>query len=194
MTSAGFIESGIAFMSEVFQPLLTLFALAVLILLVGFIVGRILGKLIQRILHEFELNALMRKLFGLKLRLSELIGSLVTYVVYFVTIVIAFSTLGLEAVVARVIIYAALALIVLSIILGIKDTIPNMIAGFVVRRKLFIKEDDVITVNEVRGVVKKMSMVDVQVLTRAGDMIYFPNALLIKSKVVRHKKAREREK
>ena len=46
---------------------LNTFVVGVLILLIGFTFGRILGKFVQIILHEFRLNSAVRKSFGLKL-------------------------------------------------------------------------------------------------------------------------------
>lgn len=174
---------GLSFISELVEPLLTKFVVAIIILLTGLILGRLLGKFIQRILREVELNNIIKKSVGIKARLEETIALFVTYFIYFIAIVMALGHLGLETYILHIISAAVLLLIVLSIFLGIKDFVPNMIAGFIIQKKGSLKQGDYIKVREVKGKIIHLNLVETRVETKSGDIIYIPNSLMSKTEV-----------
>jgi len=188
MAEAPILTKGMNFLAGLFEPLLTKLAVAIIILLTGFIIARILGKLLQRVLAEVELNNLIKKAVGLKIRLEETIASIITYFIYFVTIVMALGQLGLETYILHIISGAVLLLIVLSIFLGIKDFIPNMMAGLFIHRKGFLNEGDFIQYKDIRGKIIKLNLVETRIETKGKDIIYIPNSQLTKIEIKKLKR------
>lgn len=156
-------------------------ASAVIILLIGFIIGRVLGKLAQRGLHELEVNRILKKA-GVDFGLEELLGQIAEYFIYFVAIVIALDQLGVTAFVLYAV--AALVLVVLAIafLLSIKDFVPNFIAGLRLNHRKMFKVGDTLTVGTVTGKVKNFGLLETT-LQSGKDVIHLPNSILIKQEV-----------
>jgi small conductance mechanosensitive channel len=83
---------------------------------------------------------------------------------------------------------AILIIIIISILLSIKDFMPNMFSGLFIHRKRFINVGDVIKVENTEGKVVHINLVETKIETNKGDIIYFPNSLLTKNKVIKLKK------
>ena len=61
---------------------------ASIILLLGFIAGRLLGKLVERLLEEAEVNRALENAIRLNFPVDEIIASLVMYSIYFFSIIL----------------------------------------------------------------------------------------------------------
>jgi len=157
--------------------------IAIIILLIGFIIGRILGRITQKILKEIELNKILKRAH-VNLALEQTLGHVVTYFVYFVTIITALKQLDLQTLVFDLIAIAALIVIIISILLAIKDFIPNAISGFMIYQKGIIKEGDKIKIGDLEGKVKKISILETEIETKKGDTIHIPNSNITKKEVI----------
>ena len=78
----------------------------------------------------------------------------------------------------------AVVMIIIATALGIKDFIPNMIAGIFIYRQGIIKENQRMIIKNVEGKVKKISIIETELETKNGDIILVPNSLIIKSTVI----------
>ena len=160
---------------------------AVVILLIGFILGKLAGKLIQKVLHEAELDNILKKA-GAKVSFESALSQLAEYFIYFVAVIFALNQLGITTVVLYIIALAAMVILVISAFLGLKDFIPNFIAGIFIYRKEIIRQGDKVSIDSVSGKVDNLSLLDTRIKTAKGDIIYIPNSIVIKSKIVRKKK------
>jgi small-conductance mechanosensitive channel len=160
---------------------------AISIVVVGLLVGYIAGKLARRMLHELELNKVLKEQ-GLKIPLEELIASFVRYIIYFIALIFALSELGLRTIVFSVILGVILVILIAFVILAFKDFIPNVTAGFFIHQQGFIRKGDRIRVRNSEGVVMHTDMTETRLKLDNGDIIYIPNSLMIKSEIVKVKK------
>jgi len=177
--------------------LLYKFIVAIILLLVGFILGRILGRLMFKFLHSFEVNANFSKLSGVTVKIEEIAETFTAYFIYFVTIVIVLQQIGLATTILHMIAGGVIILIILSTFLGIKDFIPNAIAGFFMQRRKAFKIGQVIKVKGMMGKIVSISLVETKIKTKEGDIIFIPNSVLNKTEVthiVIRKKARPKRK
>jgi len=174
--------------ADLIRPLLTKVVTAVLILLIGFIIGRVLGKLVQRFLHEIELNGILKKAAGIRISVEEIFGLFVTYFVYFIAVVMALNQIGLTTTVLNMISGGVIVILIISIVLGIKDFVPNILAGLFIHQKRFVKVGDTIKVKDVEGKIVYINLLETRVKNKEGDIIYFPNSMLTKSEVIKKKK------
>jgi len=163
---------------------------AVIILLIGFIIGKVVAKIFQKFLAEIELNKMMKKAAGIKVSLEEILSYFVQYFIYFIFIIMALNQLGLTTTILNMLSGAIIIVIIISIFLGIKDFIPNFIAGMFIHSKGFIKEGDHIKVKDVQGKIVKINMVETRIETKSGDLIYLPNTMLTKQEVIKLKHAK----
>ena len=182
------VGESISNLPNLLSGIFTKLVVAVIIVLIGLVAGKLLGKLIHKLLHEIELNRIIKKAAGIKVSAEEIISSFVTYFIYFIFIVMALNQLGLTTVVLHMISGAILIIIIISIMLSIKDFMPNMFAGFFIHQKRFIKEGDIIQVDNTKGKVVHINLVETKIETKKGDIIYIPNSLLTKKTVVKLKK------
>ena len=181
------ITYSIGILPKLFSAIFTKLVVAVIIVLIGLVLGKILGKFIQKALHEIELNRIIKKAAGIKVSAEEVISAFITYFIYFIFIVMALNQLGITTVVLHMISGAILIIIIISIMLSIKDFMPNMFAGFFIHQKRFIKEGDIIRVDNTEGKVVHINLVETKIETKQGDIIYIPNSLLTKKTVVKVK-------
>ncbi len=169
------------FLENISNILIVKFLVALVILLVGFILANILGRLLQRVLHEIELNNVIKKVAKLKINLEEIAGLIVTYLIYFLTIIMALNQVGLTTTVLNMLSAAILIIIIISIFLSIKDSVPNIIAGLSIVRREDIKEGDLIKTKDVSGKVENVTLTEVQLRTRKNDIIHIPNSIFVKT-------------
>lgn len=188
VNNASVITDSIGILPKLLSGIFTKLVVAVIIVLIGLIAGKLLGKFIHKLLHEIELNKFFKRAAGIKVSIEEIISTFVTYFVYFIFIVMALNQLGLTTVVLHMISGAILIIIIISILLSIKDFMPNMFAGFFIHRKRFIKEGDIIRVDNTEGKVVHINLVETKIETKQGDIIFIPNSLLTKKTVVKVKK------
>ncbi len=163
--------------------------IAAIIFVVGLVVGRLAGSFIKRILKELEINKIIKKSTNVNVHIEENLGDAVSYIIYFFAAIMALTQLGLTTTVLTMIAAAVLIIIVLAFILGIKDFIPNLIAGFIIYRNQSFKVGDEIEVSDVKGKVVSIKLIETE-LKSGSDNIFIPNSTIIKSKlkIIKNKK------
>lgn len=183
-----FINSGISYLNELSSGIIGKLSAALLILLVGFIIGRLVGRLLGRVLHEVELDNILNKT-GFKMPVEHTLATFAAYLIYFIAVIMALNQLGLTTAALYIIVGGAIAMIIIATALGIKDFIPNMIAGIFIYRKGIIKENQRMIIKNIEGKVKKISLIETELETKSGDIILVPNSLIIRSTVIVKKKS-----
>ena len=176
------------FLREVFASFYSKFILALITLFIGIIIGRFVGKFLKRILGEIELDNIIKKATKIKFSLEDGISGFASYFIYFITIIMALNQLGVTTRVLEFISFAILIIIVLSVLLGIREFIPNVMSGIFIHQKRFIRVGDKVKIGEVEGEITKVSLTETWIRTKKGDLIYMPNSLLTKKEVVKLKK------
>ena len=175
-----------AFSSRLSDLTLNLIA-GLVILLVGLVVGRFLGNLTRKVLHELELDRLLREQTRFKIPLEQLLGSLVKFVVYFIAIIFSLDQLGLQTAILNIILTIILIVMVVFMILAVKDFIPNLVSGLILHQKRNIKPGEKIEVNDIEGEVINITLIETKIRTKSGDIVYIPNSILTKNVVIKKK-------
>jgi small-conductance mechanosensitive channel len=157
-------------------------ASAVIVLLIGFIIGKVCSRLAQRGLHELELNNILGKA-GIKFGMEEFLGHLIEYLIYFIAIVIALDQLGVTAIVLYIVIAAILIVLAIAFLLSMKDFIPNFIAGIRLGHKKLFAVGDTITIGSVSGKVKEIGLLETKLESKNKDIIHVPNANIMRQEI-----------
>jgi len=185
------IQSGFSILMNsaqtVFSGLVNKLIIAAIIIFIGFIAGRVIGKIVEKVLKEVELNNILTRLTGFNMPFSSVTSGIVTYFIYFIAIVMALDTLGLDTFVFNLIAFAVILVIILSVLLALKDFIPNFFAGIFIRQKRLIKPGDKIKFGNVSGKVISIDSIETVVETKKKDILYIPNASLVNQEVVKLK-------
>ena len=156
--------------------------IALIILLIGFTAGKLLGRLLKKILYEAELDTVAKKM-GVKLSLERKFAALAEYLIYLITIILALNQIGLTNTVLKIALASILLLLLISALISIKDFLPNSIAAFFIHKKRMLKKGDDIKVQGIQGKIQKIGLVETHIITKNKDSIYIPNSALIKSKL-----------
>lgn len=156
---------------------------AIAIILLGLVFGRFIGNLTKRLLHELEINRVLSEQANVNIPLEEFVSSLVKYLVYLIAVITALSQIGLAGTIFYILVGLILATLLAFIILAVKDFIPNAISGFFLHKKNKFKIGDTIEVNNIKGKVTEMSLLETKIKVKSKDVVFIPNSLLTKSEV-----------
>ena len=157
---------------------------AIIILLIGFLIGKLLGRTITKILKRSGASAGLRKI-GIRRSLDGVIGSSVSYVIYVASIILALDQLKIATIVLYSIMIIIIIVVVFSFLLSVKDFLPNLFAGLFIYRHGLIKEGDLIQVQEITGTVSQVSLLETRLETKEKDIVFIPNTVLTKNKVIK---------
>ncbi|MEK6921748.1 MAG: mechanosensitive ion channel domain-containing protein [Nanoarchaeota archaeon] len=177
---ASFLEAGskTEYVTNLLRPILSKVVVAVVVLLVGFIVGKLAGKTIHWILRTAEINKRWKEFTGMNWRIETFISAMVSGTIYFIVIIMALTVLGLSEIIAKIISFGLICLIFISLILALKDFIPNYIDGLRLYKR--IKQKETIIIENMKGQVEEVTWTDVKILVENGDVLYIPNSLFLK--------------
>lgn len=152
------------------------------IFLIGLMIGRLLGNFVRHILKELEINRVVRRATSKFMDVEKQAGMAVSYLVYFFAAILALDYLGVATPLLLGLLGFILVIIVLALLLGAKDYIPNFLAGITIyKNELFLK-GDVISVDDITGKVVRVGLVETE-LKSADDRIFIPNSTILKKKV-----------
>ncbi|MFP4117559.1 MAG: mechanosensitive ion channel domain-containing protein [Candidatus Woesearchaeota archaeon] len=181
------VANPIEIFSNIFNDVMINILVALLIFFIGFIFGRLLGRIIKKVLRHMNTDYFMRNTLGIKMSAEDILSVSASYFVYVISFVMALNQLGLSTAILQMVIGGVIAIIVISIILSIKDFLPNMVAGLLIKEKSFIAEGDVIKIRDVEGKVDELGLVETVILNRHGDRIFIPNIVFTKNEVINYK-------
>lgn len=167
---------------DFFAGLFTRLMIAAIVLIVGLVIGRLAGNFTKRLLKEIELNKILKKTAKIEAKIEDTIGQIVSYIIYFFAALMALSQLGIATTVLIVIAIGVVIVIVLAFALGVKDFIPNIIAGIMINKNKLFKEGDVIDVAGVKGKVTHLKLIETEIKSK-NDSIFIPNSTIIKSQL-----------
>jgi small-conductance mechanosensitive channel len=152
--------------SWISSPFIESFVAAVLAILLGFIIARLAGMLVRRILQAIEINRVLS-------RADQGISSTVEFLLYAGAVVYALNLLGLGWV-AVFALAGVLLLLFLAAVLSAAYFLPSILAGL----KVGIKKGDQISISRVKGSVEKVGLAHTIVIGKNGERIFVPNVLL----------------
>ncbi len=162
--------------------------IAFVIVFIGVVIGRILGRILDSVLTELDFDSFVRNITGKRYKAKNAVSKTVTYVIFFIFIILAFKFVGIAGYLATVLAAASLVFAAGTMILGINDFIPNALAGTFFLNRRIIAKDNIISIGTIEGKVKAVTRKGVFLETGEGDNIYLPNIYIIKEsvRIVKH--------
>ncbi len=162
-----------------------------IILFIGFIAGRLLGRLAERVLDEIQLSKAIYHATKTSIPAAEAIGYLVTYFIYFLAIVMALDALKIQALLFNTVSIALIAIIIASIALSLKDFVSNVFAGAYIHQRGLVRKGDTASIGGLEGTVISVDMADTRIETKEGDIIFVPNSLIMQKTVLIRKRVKK---
>ncbi len=181
----GIFNSSISQANAVFtaiNPIISKIFIGLIILLIGFILGRILGTVVKRLFQMIELDQTAYRIFRANLKIERFISGLASFVIYFLAVIAALSQVGLLSIIAQGLSYIIVIVVLLSIILSLRNIIPNFAAGIFLKRKLGLRPGTKIIMGNISGTIKKANSVYLQVITEEEDILLIPFSCLLQEK------------
>ncbi len=176
-----------ATLSEIFKGIsMTLVKVffAITIFLVGFIIGKLLGRILLKFLNEIELNKWFRDSLHLKVNAEHILSDFLSYFIYFIALIAALEEMGVANVVLYILSISIVILILISFFLAVRDIIPNFIAGLYLYSRENLKQNSRIEIDEIKGELVHIDLFHIKIKTKKGDLIYIPNSRAMKSKII----------
>ena len=167
-------------LKELLEPFFSKIVVGVIVLLMGFIIGKFTKRLVQKILSEIGVNENIRKVIKKRVRVEEFLSSLTGIFIYFITVVMVLEILGLSEVIVHILTIGVLVLMVALTILTMRDFIPNVLASQALNKKEHLEIGTPIEIDNIKGTIKEMNLNDIQIETSKGDIVHIPNSLFIK--------------
>ena len=160
---------------------------AFLILILGLIVAQILSNILRKIIRGTEISKALEEQLKLKIPLESYISSFLKYLIYFITIIIVLSQLGISTKILQTILVILIILITIFVILAFKDWIPNLISGFYIIKTQKVKVNDIIKVKGIKGKVIQVNLLETKIETNNNEVIFIPNSNLTKFELTKEK-------
>ncbi len=187
MANESIINNTIPFFQSTFFSIINKYIVAVVILFLGFVIGTLVSKFIYRVLNDFELNKFLKSLSGVNIKMEEIVSGVIKIFIYAIFIVYVLNYLNLSQLVVNIIFIVFSLIIGISIILSIKDFIPDFIAGIRISKDNLIQEGDKIELENLQGEVKKVDLTHVEISTVNNDIIFCPNSQIVKQRFKVHR-------
>jgi potassium-dependent mechanosensitive channel len=156
------------------QPIVINSLIALLILLIGFIVGKIVGNLLKRLFKSLEIdNWIMTKL-RVDLQLENFLSGLIAFAIYLFSVIMALRQIGLLNVIGQALVIIVVVIALVMLFLGMKNVIPNVVAGFVVKSRLPLRLGKTVTIGTIQGTISGMTALYICIKTPEEDILYVP--------------------
>jgi small-conductance mechanosensitive channel len=188
------LQTIIEYLINFFRDWYTKLLAAVIILLVGFIIGKIIGRVIYKLMHDLDIDNIIKKATRIDLKIEKGVSAFTTYFIYFITIIMVLNQLNVTTTVLQMLSAAIIIIVIISVILAIKDFVPNTFAGFYLYRNKFIKEGEFIKVKGMEGRIVEISLIETKLETKDGDTVYIPNSVLTKTEIIKLKKLSKKKR
>jgi small conductance mechanosensitive channel len=154
--------------------------LAVLTLVVGYIVAKVIVRWIKRMLkkqgHLTEVAA-------------GLLGRIISILLYIVVILIAVSFLGVDV---NGIVLGLSAIIGLVIAFGMKDTVNNFAAGIWIASMNLFEKGEEVTIAGHWGIVQEIGIMATQITAAGSNIITIPNGMAWNDSIINYTRSPER--
>ena len=153
---------------------------AFLILIVGLVIGRVVGNTLRRVFRGMELNHFFQTGFKLRFNAEGFFSGLVSYSIYFISILLALFQLGISTSTLKVIFLVFVGIVIVIGLLASKDWLPNLVAGLYLVKTKKIKIGKTLKIRGFEGKIGEFNLIETKITTNKGEEVYIPNSLLNK--------------
>lgn len=154
--------------SRVFMELMA----AIVLVLIGFILGKITGRIVTLLFIEYDSARIFRRFGGTKV--AFFLGGFTSYAIYFFTIILVLNQFGIRYFTGSIVAFMIILVVLASVVLGTRDFFENLLAHFT--QKSHFEKGDVVVFSGIKGKVVQSDLVKIKVVSSSGDVFILPNA------------------
>lgn len=156
-------------------------------------VGIIIAKLVEKGFRAFLDTKEVREFIsstGYSDTFIDIISNGAKYLIYLMTSILVLNELGFSTLFIEFLLMIIVIISVLIILLSLRDFVPNAAAGLYLARTGAIEKGDKIEVDDIKGEVDRISLLNTTIMGKGGKKIIVPNSLLNKKIIVTKKKGK----
>ena len=165
--------------------------IALVIILAGFILGKILESILRHIFAKLEVDERLTKIFSARRNYSRAIRRTIVRLVYVTAIILALQQVSLIKPVLTMLEFLAVVVVLISFMLAGLDVVPNIAARTALKHKRLTVGDEVVFTDPtgvIQGTIIDMTMIDVRVKRKNGDIFFIPNSVFLKQSITKRRK------
>jgi len=156
---------------------------AILTFLAGFVIGKLVEKFVYKVLHEIELNKLIKDNFKIAFNAEHFISTVLAYSIYFLSLVASLEQIGLANIIMYMVSLTIVLLILISFFLTVRDFFPNFVAGMYLFKKENLEVGKYVEVGDIKGKLIHVDLMQIKVQLKNEDVILIPNSSAVKSTI-----------
>jgi small-conductance mechanosensitive channel len=166
--------------------------IALVILLFGFIIGKIIENLLRVVLARINTDERLFQLFKVRRNYARAIRRTIVRIIYIATVVIALQQVSLVRPVLLLLLFLTVVVILISFALAGLDVVPNIAARASLRTKKISIGDEVIVSDRsgvLQGTIVDMTLTDVHIRRRNGDLFFVPNSVFLRENITKKRRS-----
>jgi small-conductance mechanosensitive channel len=169
-------------------PAINELVVAIVIVLFGFVIGKILENVLRFLSARYRLDERLAKTFGAQRNYSRAIRRSVVRIIYLVAIIIALDRVALLRPVWLALLGLALCVVIVSLVLAGIEVVPNLFGRAAVAEKRLHVGDEITLYDQtgvIQGAIADVTLVDVRIRRKNGDLFIIPTATFLRERVVK---------
>lgn len=143
--------------------------IAIIILLVSLIVGKLVSVLLNKLFIEIQLDKNLNSIVSKKFKISKLLSNFVRILIYGAGIVYSLLLVGIWHYIVNFIGVLVLLTVLGTFILAVRDFLPNLIAGFWTRKKIDVGEN--VLIGNIQGEIQSFDLLSLTLISGDDKLI-----------------------
>ena len=146
----------------------------IIVIMLGLVIGKIVYNTSKKIIKEFELTRIFKKL-DIKFNPEKLLPPLLKCLIYFFTVLAALNIIGIAKIVIKAVIVLIVIFAIIYILISTGSMMPNIYYKFKLGKKCRIGKR--IKYKNIEGEITGMNLTEIKVKTKK-EMVYIPYKIL----------------
>ncbi len=160
---------------------------AFLWVILGMVIGKVLGNIARRWLKMVDWGRRFKIRDEEKVEIAYYVSVVLRFICYSGGIVYGLRQLGVSSRFLIGVLIVVVVLVGIFIVLAVKDYIPNMLAGWYIKRTQKLKKGDKITLKNIQGEIVHIGWLETKMQAK-DELVFIPNAVLNKSELTKESK------
>lgn len=153
---------------------------AIIILLVGIVIGRLVGILLDKLFAELQIDRAVNSVSRQTYSLGKALSDIFSFLIYLASLFLALDKIGALFIVLNILLGLIVLVALGAFILEAIDFLPNLYAGIMLNAKGLKKGFDFHFMN-LSGKIVKKSLLSVKIVSENKDEYYVPNLAVLNS-------------
>ncbi len=174
-----------------FSGYLNTVVIALVILLGGFIFGRLVDRALHKLLLRIQLDTRVSRIVGARRNYARASRTTLVYVIYVMTIFLALEKLKLDVIATTFVLIMFVFIILVSFVLAGVEFLPHVIGRWQLRSRSLEKGMRVEITDSsgtVKGTIVGVTLFDLRVKRPNGDILFYPTAMLPRVKLKKYRR------